>query len=187
MPSELIDGLRTSKQITNLLDDIFVSNILRAIDDLLTGLDNNDAICNHMRKHFGFPSDDAFACVVKPTFTAKIQDKNVTVKLPEATLLRPIQEHITVEDPAPLLVIGSGWASEEGKRWFESNPKERKCKATTPHAIEEDKFILKTMTHIKWLRTNDGPREYKFKCDMRAALENDLTLTNKFQHLIEQD
>ena len=38
-----------------------------------------------------------------------------------------------------------------------------------------------------WVHTNDGPWEYKFKCDMRAALENDLTLTNKFQHLIDKD
>jgi hypothetical protein len=150
MPSELIDGLRMPKQLTNLLDGIFINNILRAIDDLCTGLDNNDAICNHMRKHFGFPLDDVFSCVVKPTFTAKIQDKNVTVKLPDATWLRPVQERITVEDPAPLSGIGAGWASEEGKRWFESNLVECKCNATTPCSIKEDGFILKTMTHIKW-------------------------------------
>ncbi len=116
-PSKLIDGLRTSKELTNLLDGIFVNIILRAIDDLCTGLENNDVICNHMRKHFGFSLDDEIACV-QPTFTAKIQDKNVMVKLPEATWLRPVQECITVEDPAPLSVIGAGWASEEGKRWF---------------------------------------------------------------------
>ena len=122
-PSELIDGMRTSKQLTNLLDGIFVNNILRAIDDLRTGLDNNDVICNHMRKHFGFSSDDKISRV-QPTFTAKIQDKNMTVKLPKATWLRPSQERITVEDPAPLSGIGAGWASKEGECWFESNPKD---------------------------------------------------------------
>ena len=109
-----VAALRMMKQATNLLDAMFINNILSVIKQMDAGVKEISDIGEEFREYFGFsPNDRAFG--TPGDIMCRLQNFDVAVSIADCFAYRSVQEKIHGESPIPSSGWGVGWDTTEGK------------------------------------------------------------------------
>ena len=97
---EFVTALRIMKRATNLLDAMFVNNILWVIEQMDPGVEEISDVGEEFREFFGFSPNDR-AIGTPGDFMCRLQGCDVGVSIADCFAYRPVQEKIHVESPVP--------------------------------------------------------------------------------------
>ena len=112
---EFVAALRMMKRAINLLDAMFVNNILSVIKQMDAGVEEISDIGEEFCEYFGFsPNNRAFG--TPGDFVCRLQNCDVEVLIADCFTYQPVQEKIHVESPIPLSGRGVGWDTTKGKQ-----------------------------------------------------------------------
>ena len=173
---ECVAALRVMKRTANLLDTMFINNMMSVIEQMDAGVEELSDIRQEFREYFGFTPNHR-ATGTPENFMCRLQNCEVVLSIADCFAYRPVQEKIHRESPIPLSGRGLGWDTTEGKQWFSQNLPERRRRAATSREISKDRLITRTMTHIRFTVGQSGEKLYEFQCDdMKKLVEGNTSL-----------
>ena len=150
-----------------LLDNLYKNKVALAFSDSNDGIIIDDGLRRQFCELLGI-TDQYNACTFGDEINMTILHNNVTVNRDDCFELRPLQRSVEIEEVETHSILGEGWDCPEAIGWFRNNPAEKQgTRLVSVQTMAEDEVIYQTMSHVKWNPDTDGPKLYKFKCDMK--------------------
>lgn len=182
--AKLAASLRIFAGLAAVIDHTFCLN-LSVLSDKIVGANFHPALGTKLKEFFDC-IDSQVCDVTAGALELSVSGVRVPLFLRNILDERPIAEQRKKEDKIPLSGIGDGWDCAEAEGWFNDNPAEKKQRASSAQESSENLILMRSITHIKYTRTQSGERKYFFKCDFTGAINRDPQIPIKHKRLLAQ-